>query len=80
MVRAHSPVRKVRVSRHDGRLMFMSPLADMVTVIGSRSQAKLVRGPVMRGYVGMYSTLNSTVEQGLRDRRVEDRTNATRAV
>ena len=34
MARARVPVRKVRSSRRDGRLIFMSLLADMVTVGG----------------------------------------------
>ena len=80
MVRERVPVRKVRGSRFNGCLIFMSLLAGMVTAGAGRSQVKSVRGQAVRGYVRMYlkhSTLNSVIEQELRDRRVEGRANAT---
>ena len=52
MVRERVLVRKVRSSRRDGRLMFMSLLAGMVAVsMAGRRQVKSVRGPAVRGYV-----------------------------
>ena len=85
MARARVPGREVRGSRPDGRLMFMSLLAGMVEVGGRRHSQP---GEVSEGtgrarlcaYVCTYvkhSTLNSAIEQELRDRRVEDRANAT---
>ena len=44
MVGACVPVRKVRGSRRDGRLMFMSLLAGMVTVGGRPKPAEVSEG------------------------------------
>ena len=72
VVRSHVtvnvPVTKVKVrgSRRDGRLIFMS-------LLRSREGD---RPCVAMAYV-KHSTLNSAIEQELRDRRVEDRANAT---
>ena len=79
MVRERVPVRKVRGSRRDGRLMFMSLLAGMVTV-GGRPQPGEVSERTGRARLCAYvkhSTLNSAIEQELCDRRLEDKANAT---
>ena len=78
LVRARVPVRKVRGSRRDGRLISMSILAGMVAV-GGRPQLGEVGKGTGRARLCAYehSTLNSAIEQELRDRRVEDRANAT---
>ena len=73
------PGYKVRGSRRDGRLIFMSLLVDMVAV-GGRPQLSEVGKGTGRARLCAYvkhSTLISAIEQELRDRRVEDRTNAT---
>ena len=78
-MRAHVPVRKVRGSRRDGLLMFISPLAGMVTV-GSRPKPGEICEETGRAQLCAYvkcSTLNSAIEQELHDRRVEGRANAT---
>ena len=79
MVRAHVPVRNVRGSRRDGRLMFMSLLAGMATV-GGRPQPGEVSVGTGRACLCAFVkhlTLNSAIEQELRDWRVEDWTDAT---
>ena len=79
MVRARVPVRKVRGSRRDGRSIFMSLLTGMVAV-GGRPQLGEVGKGTGRARLCAYvkhSTLNSAIEQELRDRRVEGRANAT---
>ena len=54
----------------------MSLLTGMVAVGGRPQLGEVGRGPAVRGYV-KHSTLNSAIEQELRDRRVEGRANAT---
>ena len=79
MVRVRVPVRKVRGSRRDGRLMFMGLLAGVVTV-GGRPQPGEVSEGTDRARLCAYvkhSILNSAIGQELRDRRVEGRANAT---
>ena len=52
MVGAHVPVRKVRGSRREGRLVFMSLLAGMVAVGGRPQLGEVSEGTAaMRGYV-----------------------------
>ena len=78
MVRARVPVRKVRGSRRDGRLI-MGLLVGMVAV-GGRLQPGEVSEEAGRARLCAYvkhSTLNSAIEQELRNRRVEDGANAT---
>ena len=78
-MRAHVPVTKVRSSKRDGRLIFMSILASMVAVGGRPQLGEVGKGTGharLCAYV-KHSTLNSAIEQELRDRRVEDRANAT---
>ena len=75
MVGAHVPVTKVRGSRRDGRLIFMSLLTRMVAVGGRPQLGEVGKGTGrarLCAYV-MHSTLNSAIEQEFRDRRVEDR-------
>ena len=77
MVRAHVLVTKLRGSRRDGHLIFMSILAGMVAV-GGRPQLGEVGNGTGRARLCAYvkhSTLNSAIVQELRDRR--DRANAT---
>ena len=51
VVRAHVQVAKVRGSRRDGRLIFMSILAGTVAVGGRPQLGEVGRGPAVRGYV-----------------------------
>ena len=65
MVRAYVPVTKVRGSRRDERLIFMSLLAGMVAV-GGRPQLGEVGKGTSRTRLCEYvkhSTLNSAIEQ-----------------
>ena len=78
-MRAHVPVTKVRGSRRDGRLIFVSILAGMVAVGGRPQLGEVGKGTDrtrLCAYV-KHSTLNSAIEQKLSDWRVEDRANAT---
>ena len=81
MVGAHVPVpvRKVRGSRRDGRSTFVSLLAGMVAVGGKPYPGEVSEGTGRERLCACVkrSTLNSAIEQELRDRRVEDMANAT---
>ena len=62
--------------------MFMSLLAGMVTFGGRPYPCEVSEGTGrarLCAYVG-HSTLNSAIEQELRDRRVEDRVNIQQAL
>ena len=81
MVRERVPLRKVRGSSRDGRLI-MSLLAGMVTVGGRPYPVDVIEGTGRARHMCVYvyvkhSTPNSAIEQELHDRRVEDRANAT---
>ena len=69
----------MKLSWRDGRLMFMNLLAGMVAVGGWPQPGEVSEGTGrarLCAYV-KHSTLNSVIEQELRDRREEDRVNAT---
>ena len=71
-----SPLRESVGSRRDGRSIFMSLLAGMVAV-GGRPQLGQGTGRARLCAYVKHSTLNSAIEQELRDQRVEGRANAT---
>ena len=74
-----SRLKKSAGSRRDGRPIFMSLLTGMVAVDGRPQLGEVSEGTGrarLCAYV-KHSTLNSAIEQELRDRRVEDRANAT---
>ena len=80
-MRDHWP-RPVNLSsgrRHDGCSMFARFLTGMVALGGSlQPWSESVRGSAVRNYVPtLFRTLNSAMNQELRDRRPEDRANAT---
>ena len=78
-MRAHVPVTKVRGFEARRVLIFMSLLTGMVAVGGRPQLGEVGQGSGRARLCACFehSTLNSAIEQELRDRRVEGRANAT---
>ena len=80
MVAAYVPVSKVRGSRRDGRPdVYRASWRVWLRLVAGRSQSKSAIGTGrarLCAYVKL-STLNSAIDPELRDRKVEDRANAT---